>query len=194
MNKLLTLLLVSLSFYWIIKAILNLFVKKKIKRREYQLTVARQADHLFYALLLTFFPVSVLINYYQLMPEPIKIAMMVAGSLCLLCALISFYLYFNYLIKTPYQSLIYDPYQLTLELVDKDDTLLITARNISKIKWYRVKNSLRNLAWGSFQYLELELRNGSKLVIPSLIIKPEEMATLLRTFEVVHIKKIIPRM
>lgn len=193
MNKVFTLLLALLLFYWSIKPLVNLFFKKRKKRREYRLNLSKKFEHLFSAVLLAAVPLLIIINYYQLMPSTAKMIITVLGSISLMCALISFYLYYNHLNKIPYRALIYDPNQLTIELIKETRTELIPFRSISEIKWYSVKNGWNRMTWGNFEYIELELRNGNRVIIPSLIIAPSELNNLLREFNVIPVKKLIAR-
>lgn len=193
MNKVFTLLLALLLFYWSLKPLVNLFLKKRKKRREYKLNLSKKFDHLFSAVLLAAVPLLIIINYYQLIPSSAKTIIIALGSISLMCALISFYLYYNHLNKTHYRALIYDPNQLTIELIKETRTELIAFRSISEIRWYSVKNGWNRMSWGNFEYLELELRNGNRIIIPSLIIARSELSNLLTKFDVIPVKKLIPK-
>jgi hypothetical protein len=60
------------------------------------------------------------------------------------------------------------------------------------IEWYSIKNWLKLMPWSNFEYLALEMKNGRKLIIPSVIMAPTQLQNLLAKFEVIHIKKFFP--
>lgn len=195
MNKILALLIVLVVVYQGFSPLVKVFTKKRASRKEYKLNFSKQFNHLFSATLLLLIPLLFISNYYQYYPSlafAVKIALAGVIILCWIGAGISFFLYVHYVKKTSYESLIYDPKQLTIELLTTNGKQIIKLTQVSSAEWYSVKNSLKVVPWSNFEYLALELRNGTRVIIPSLIMAPVQLHTVFSRFEVVPKKKVIP--
>jgi hypothetical protein len=195
MNKILTLLIALVVIYQSFSPLVKILTKKRISRKEYTLTFSKQFNHLFSATLLLVTPLLVVSNYYQFYPQlpfSVKIGLAGLAILCGIGAWISFYLYAHYVKKTSYQSLIYDPKQFTIELLTYNSRQLIRLTHVRGVEWYSIKNFLKIMPWSNFEYLVLELDNGSRAIITSLIIAPAQLHAVVSRFEVIHHKMVIP--
>ena len=195
MNKILTLLIALVVVYQSFSPLVKILTKKRISRKEYTLTFSKQFNHLFSATLLLVIPLLAVSNYYQFYPQlpfSVKIGLAGLAILCGIGAWISFYLYAHYVKKTSYQSLIYDPKQFTIELLTYNSRQLIRLTHVRGVEWYSIKNFLKIMPWSNFEYLVLELDNGSRAIITSLIIAPAQLHAVVSRFEVIHHKKVIP--
>jgi hypothetical protein len=195
MNKILTLLIALVVIYQSFSPLVKILTKKRISRKEYTLTFSKQFNHLFSATLLLVIPLLAVSNYYQFYPQlpfSVKIGLAGLAILCGIGAWISFYLYAHYVKKTSYQSLIYDPKQFTIELLTYNSRQLIRLTHVRGVEWYSIKNFLKIMPWSNFEYLVLELDNGSRAIITSLIIAPAQLHAVVSRFEVIHHKMVIP--
>jgi hypothetical protein len=192
MNKILTLLIVAVLIFQSIKPFFKVFFKQRVRRKEHKLNFGKQFNHLFAATLLLLIPLLCIISYFHLLPPNGQLALVIFTFVCGIGACICFYLYKNYLAKTPYESLIYDPRQATIELLGKNGRQLIPLSYVRGIEWHGIKNSLKLMPWSSFEYLVLEFKNGNTLVIPSVIMAPAQLSHFLLNFEVIHIKSFFP--
>ncbi|MDO1449435.1 hypothetical protein Q0590_24380 [Rhodocytophaga aerolata] len=197
MNKVLALLLVLVIAYQSLSPLINLFSRRKIRRKEYKVTFSKQLNHLFSATLLLLVPLVTISSYYQFyeqLPLYVKTGLIVLGSLCVISALVSLYLYREYSRKTPYDALIYDSQVHTMELSLPTGKSIIRLPNVHRVEWYRTQNAFRMMPWSNFEYFILELRNGSRVIVTSLMVPPAQFEALLNQLdlEIIRHKKIIP--
>ena len=195
MNKILTLLIALVVFYQSFSPLVRIFTRKKPRRKEYKLNFSKGFHHLFSATLLVIIPLLCVINYYQYYSQfafPVKIVLIVLLTLCWIGAFISFYLYNHYKNKTSYQSLIYDPKQTTIDFLVNNNRMSIKFKDVRGVEWISIKNWLKVMPWSNFEYLVLELVNGKKVIITSLMMAPAQLHSLLDRFELIEDKKIIP--
>jgi hypothetical protein len=192
MNKILTLLIAVVIIYQSFAPLLKMLFKQRVKRKEYRPDFGKKFNHLFAATLLLIIPLLCLVSYFELLPSLGKISLAVFAAICGLAALVCFYLYKNYTKSIPYSSLIYDPNQATIELLSFGGREIIPLTYVRGIEWYSIKNWLKLMPWSNFEYLALEMKNGRKLIIPSVIMAPTQLQNLLAKFEVIHIKKFFP--
>jgi hypothetical protein len=192
MNKILTLLIAVIIIYQSFGPLLRMVFKPRARRKEYRPDFGKKFNHLFVATLLLIIPLLCIVSYFELLPSLGKISLVVFAAICGLAALVCFYLYKNHINSIPYSSLIYDPNQATIELLSFGGREIIPLTYVRGIEWYSIKNWLKLMPWSNFEYLALEMKNGKKLIIPSLIMAPAQLQNLLAKFEVVHIKKFFP--
>lgn len=195
MNKFLTLLIALVVFYQSFSPLVRILTRKKTKRKEYKLTFSKRFHHLFSATLLVVIPLLCVVNYYQFYSQfafSVKIVLVVLLILCWIGAFISFYLFNQYKNKTSYQSLIYDPKQITIDLLVDNNRMSIKFKDVRGVEWISIKNWLKIMPWSNFEYLVLELVSGKKVIITSLMMAPAQLHSLLDRFELIENKKIIP--
>lgn len=195
MNKILALLVVLVIVYQSISPLIRVLIKKKPGRKEYKLTFSKQFNHLFSATLMLIIPLLCIGNYYQYysqLPFALKTGLAGVALVCWIGAGISFYLYFHYVKKTTYQSLIYDPKQLIVEVLTLNSRSMIRLNQVRGVEWVSIKKSLKIMPWSNFEYFILELNNGSRIIITSLMMNPGLLHMLLSSFEMIEHKKVIP--
>jgi hypothetical protein len=192
MNKVLTLLIVLMIVYHSFSPVLKLLIKRRVKRKEYKLDFSKKFNHFFSATLLLCIPLLCIISYYPSLPSPLQITLVILAAAGVLFVAVCLYLYINYQRNTPYESLIYDPMQSRIELLNSNSREIISLHHVRGIEWYSISNFLKLMPWSTFEYLVLELKNGKCVKIPSLIMAPAQLHTFLQQFEVVHKKKFIP--
>jgi hypothetical protein len=192
MNKVLTLLIVLVIIYHSFSPVLKLLIRKRVRRKEYRPGFSQNFNHFFVATLLLCIPLLCITSYYSLLPLEAQIALLAFVAIGGICAAVCLYLYANYRKHMPYESLIYDPRQSSIELLINNSRQIVTANHVRGVEWHSIKNSMKLMPWSNFEYLVLELSNSKRLIIPSIIMAPAQLHTLLQQFEVVHKKKFIP--
>lgn len=195
MSKILLLLILLLIAYQSLKPWLKRWKGKKTSRKEYKLTFSKQFNHLFSATLLLIIPLLCISSYYWfylLLPFLIQVVLAILVFLCWLAASLSFYLYFHYKNKTPYQGLCYDANHFTLELNHASSKEIIKLNQVRSVQWVSSKNFLKMMPWSNFEYFVLEGRNGTNLVITSLMITSIELQSMVSSLALTPRKKNIP--
>jgi hypothetical protein len=192
MNKILTFLIVAVIVYQSFIPLVKGLFRPRARKRQYKVDFSRKFEHLFAATLLLIIPVLCITSYIHLLPPAAQMALVAVAVICAVSASVSFYLYKNYVNKTPYYSLIHDPGKSTIELVTWSGRQTIPLSYVRGVEWHGIKKFLRFLPWSSFEYLVLELKNGKKLLIPSTIMAPSRLHHWLQSFEVVHFKRVFP--
>jgi hypothetical protein len=197
MNKILALLIVLVIAYQSLSPLINLFSRRRPVRKVYKVTFSKQLNHLFSATLLLLVPLLMAGSYYQFyeqLPLSVRVGVIALVSLCAISALISFYLYRQYSRRTPYYSLVYDSQANTMEVLLPAGKSILRLPYIRKAEWYSTKNALRMMPWSNFEYFILELGNGNKVILTSLMIPPVQLESLLSGFDlkIIRHKKFIP--
>lgn len=166
MNKLIILFLIALFILGQIHPILEYFKSKLTFIRKYDNNTLRHFNHIFVALIFIIMAIWFFLAFSEEKPLWANISILLLGMGFLALSFITFALYFNYLLRQHIFQLIYDRDTLSMEINGKS----IKRNAIVQVNWHRVKRKKLVMIWSSFEYIELIMLDGTRYIIPSLLL------------------------
>lgn len=165
-----------------INPLLEYFKSKFTSTRKFENDAFRHINHLFIAIIFLIGAIWLFSTHKDQTPLWLTIATGLAGVVLICLSVITFYIYLNYLLNHRISLLIYD---------SEKNRLLINGENVDRseimhVKWHKVGSKRLLMIWSGFEYLEIFLRNGNRVIISSLLLNPKLLNKFLNRLPLTH--------
>ncbi len=171
-----------------INPLLDYFKSKVTAKRRFENDAFRQVNHVFIAIIFAIGAVWLFTTYTDGNPLWLNIFLALTGIVMLILSLITFFVYINYLLHHRISFLIYNSDENSLVINGER----IYRNEIQEIKWHRVGNKRLFIIWSSFEYLEIFLSNGNRIIVSSLILRPKSLNKYLSGLHVTILESNFP--
>lgn len=190
MNKIITIFLIVLIILGFLNNIIEYFRSKTTSRRRYAHNSFRHFNHIFIPLVFLIGAVWLYLRISADFPVLINISLGLLGSLLLILAFIPFYLYSNYMLhRHRVDHLVYNTENGILEI----DGQPLKRSLISQIKWHKVGSKSLIVIWSNFEYAEIILKDGQRIIITSLLLKLKTLQKYFHASPVSYFYSLLPR-
>ncbi|MDQ3537120.1 MAG: hypothetical protein M3421_15995 [Bacteroidota bacterium] len=189
MNKIIIIFLLILIVLGFLNDIIEYFRSKTTSIRRFENDSFRHFKHISIPLVSVLGAVWIIMKMSNDFHIAINIILGLISLIFIILALISFYLYSNYMLKNNVDFLLYNKEAGVIEINGQP----VKKALISHVNWYKARNKSLLIFWNNFEYAEIIMKDGEKHIITSLLLNLKILHKYFHRNAVSYFFLLIPR-